>query len=485
MKINEFEKGGVTQQQLDALEKVLDQVFSKVGIDIEFTRHFIDRVNDERNIKPISIKELAMLFKKEFIKYGKPIAQLGPDAQAVMKDLESDINIPFALEWNGKELELIAKTVMRKKNFKTPNKEFAVENDNQSGVYKDEKNNVEIHWQRSNHPNVAKDYLDMEAYQNGKPVDINNQQADYYRYLINQKMNENTIAEDFDWSQTAAGKRGLKDPGNKPIVKTLGKKEPFTNNDWSRTSAGKKGLKNPGPRKPMAEDFGSVPPLAELILMAVVAKTSVDVLIGMFKVALKTGKGLKKLNDLRKRVTKMGQGVADYALPEATKDEFMAKLKDQQKNKFIDAAIEALHRLVTSKGGRQTIGGYAFDIARAFNGVNAKELEKMYRAKFSESIIHEDTLNELNILRKKNDGVKQSNPLVVLDKLSDRNDDTPFPIKFYDGTSIKVTPKMARRFMNKYYDDLEPEQRDIIDRYVTTKNGFIQAVKKLQIAEGK
>ena len=99
MKINEFEKGGVTQQQLDALEKVLDQVFSKVGIDIEFTRHFIDRVNDERNIKPISIKELAMLFKKEFIKYGKPIAQLGPDAQAVMKDLETDINIPFVLNW--------------------------------------------------------------------------------------------------------------------------------------------------------------------------------------------------------------------------------------------------------------------------------------------------------------------------------------------------------------------------------------------------
>ena len=250
----------------------------------------------------------------------------------------------------------------------------------------------------------------------------------------------------------------------------------------------KKNFKTPNKEFPVEnvnEDFGSVPPLAELILMAVVAKTSVDVLIGMFKVALKTGKGLKKLNDLRKRVSKMGQGIADYALPEATKDEFMGKLKDHQKSKFIDAALEALHKLVSSKGGRQSIGGYAFDIARAFNGVNAKELENMYRAKFSESIIHEDTLTELNILRKKNDGVKQSNPLVVLDKLADRNDDTPFPIKFYDGTTIKVTPKMARRFMNKYYDDLEPEQRDIVDRYITTKNGFIQAVKKLQIAEGK
>ena len=130
MKINELDKNaGVTQNQLDTLEGVLDKVFSKVGIDVEFTRHFIDRVNDTRNIKPISIKELAMLFKKEFIKYGKPIAQLGPDAQAVMKDLETDINIPFVLNWNGEELELVAKTVMRKKNFTTPNKEFTVESD--------------------------------------------------------------------------------------------------------------------------------------------------------------------------------------------------------------------------------------------------------------------------------------------------------------------------------------------------------------------
>ena len=128
MRINEVDKE-VTQVQLDALERTLDKVFSNVGIDVEFTRHFLDRVNDERNIKQITLSELGQLFKKEFIKYGKPIAQLGPDAEAVMKDLASDINIPFALDWNPrtKMLELIAKTVMRKRNFKTSNREFAVE----------------------------------------------------------------------------------------------------------------------------------------------------------------------------------------------------------------------------------------------------------------------------------------------------------------------------------------------------------------------
>ena len=119
----------VTQIQLDALEKALDKVFAQVGIDVEFTRHFLDRVNDERNVRQITIQELAILFKKEFQKYAKPIARLGPDAQAVLKDLSSDINVPFALVWDSanQELDLIAKTVMRKKDFKTPNKEFAVE----------------------------------------------------------------------------------------------------------------------------------------------------------------------------------------------------------------------------------------------------------------------------------------------------------------------------------------------------------------------
>lgn len=119
----------VTQIQLDALENALDKVFAQVGIDVEFTRHFLDRVNDERNVKQITIQELAILFKKEFQKYAKPIARLGPDAQAVLKDLSSDINVPFALVWDSanQELDLIAKTVMRKKDFKTPNKEFAVE----------------------------------------------------------------------------------------------------------------------------------------------------------------------------------------------------------------------------------------------------------------------------------------------------------------------------------------------------------------------
>lgn len=396
MKINELDKGvGVTQQQLDALEKVLDQVFSKVGIDIEFTRHFIDRVNDERNVKPITIKELAMLFKKEFIKYGKPIAQLGPDAQAVMKDLESDINIPFALEWNGKELELIAKTVMRKKNFKTPNPEFPVE-----AAYPAQQ--------------ISRYNPDSETYRNG---------TDGGRIPNSKSVSKSDITvkrKKADFPDGATGDTTFDDFSKKELKQTaldviseLGKREqlilkarfglePFDKSYTIQQVASAmdlsperirqiearalRMLKHPSRsrklRSYLDEDFGSVPPLAELILMAVVAKTSVDVLIGMFKVALKTGKGLKKLNQLRKKVKSTvgdtGQRIADYALGESTRDELLAQLKDSKEKKFYNAALNALHSLVLSKGNKQSVGGYAFDIARAFNGIKAKELEKMY-----------------------------------------------------------------------------------------------------------
>jgi hypothetical protein len=128
MRLDEVDKE-ISQSDLSQLERFADKLFAKVGIDIEFTKHFLDRVNDERNKKQITMSELTRLFKQEFKRWGKPIAQMGPDAEAVMKDLSTDINMPFALKWDreNQELDLVAKSVMRKPNFKTSNPEFPVE----------------------------------------------------------------------------------------------------------------------------------------------------------------------------------------------------------------------------------------------------------------------------------------------------------------------------------------------------------------------
>ena len=75
----------------------------------------------------ITSAELTRLFKQSYKKFGKVIRKLGPDAQAVLSDMKTDINMPFVLNLKGGELELVAKTVMRKKDFKTSNPKLAFE----------------------------------------------------------------------------------------------------------------------------------------------------------------------------------------------------------------------------------------------------------------------------------------------------------------------------------------------------------------------
>lgn len=120
--------GKVSRSDLKELEKVLDKLFATVKIDVEFTRHFLDRVNDSRNKKQITIEELRSLFQKTYRKYKDRLVKMGPDTEAVLNDLQTNINTPFALVWDKKnnELDLVAKTVMRKKDFKTSNVKLKV-----------------------------------------------------------------------------------------------------------------------------------------------------------------------------------------------------------------------------------------------------------------------------------------------------------------------------------------------------------------------
>tara|TARA_B100002019_G_C20869197_1_gene403145 strand:- start:17 stop:493 length:477 start_codon:yes stop_codon:yes gene_type:complete len=123
------EKGSsqLTVKDLDTVEKYADKLYKSLGVDVEFTRHFLGRVNDARNVKQITVAELIRLFKQSYKKYGKEIPKLGNDAQAVLNDIKTDINMPFVLKWDGKEFELIAKTIMRKKDFRTSNKKLSFE----------------------------------------------------------------------------------------------------------------------------------------------------------------------------------------------------------------------------------------------------------------------------------------------------------------------------------------------------------------------
>ena len=116
----------VTQGQLNDLEKFGDRLLKKFNIDIEFTRHFADRMNDKRNDPAIKVTELQRLFKKIAKNKGKDVKKHG-DAEAVLKDMQSDLNLPVVVNYKNGEFEVVNKTIMRKKNFKTTSPEIKYE----------------------------------------------------------------------------------------------------------------------------------------------------------------------------------------------------------------------------------------------------------------------------------------------------------------------------------------------------------------------
>jgi hypothetical protein len=115
----------ISREQMSTFEKVVDKLFAKFNIDFDFTKHFRERMSDERNKPCIDIRELAGMIQKIYKKVsgGQNILAKHKDAEAVIKDLQTDLNMPVAIEYDRKndELTVIGKTIMRKKNFTTPN----------------------------------------------------------------------------------------------------------------------------------------------------------------------------------------------------------------------------------------------------------------------------------------------------------------------------------------------------------------------------
>ena len=122
VELAEAEDVEITMAQMKDFEKFVDRMFEKYKIDFNFTKHFGDRMNDARNAPKIKLKELADLIKKIYAKHGNPLKGKA-GAEVVVKDLQSDLNMPIAIEYDARndQIDVVAKTIMRKKNFTTPN----------------------------------------------------------------------------------------------------------------------------------------------------------------------------------------------------------------------------------------------------------------------------------------------------------------------------------------------------------------------------
>jgi hypothetical protein len=116
----------ISSGELSHVEKYLNGVWEHLGIDFEFTKHFFERVNDPRNGKQIKAVELVKIFTDVYKKYGQMIAKkVTPDTEkkfdSVLTDLSTKVNSPVIVVWNKekKQLEMVAKTVMRVNHFYT------------------------------------------------------------------------------------------------------------------------------------------------------------------------------------------------------------------------------------------------------------------------------------------------------------------------------------------------------------------------------
>ena len=114
----------LTVGQMREFQKLVDKMFEKFKINFDFTKHFRERMSDERNDPCITLRELAVMIRKIYEKNkkeGRTLANF-KDSEAVVKDMQSDLNMPIAVDYNRAkdEFRVGAKTIMRKKDFRTP-----------------------------------------------------------------------------------------------------------------------------------------------------------------------------------------------------------------------------------------------------------------------------------------------------------------------------------------------------------------------------
>ena len=114
--INEIPMG-----DLQKIDQFADKKLNPVDIVIT-DKHFFDRLNDPRNGKEISQAELIGFFKRLSKKKKEFVNFLNKYNSVVAVDDRTNINIPFMKQAN----KAIAKTVMRKKDFKSPDQKLDI-----------------------------------------------------------------------------------------------------------------------------------------------------------------------------------------------------------------------------------------------------------------------------------------------------------------------------------------------------------------------
>jgi len=446
----------ITKQQLDALERAADRVFGKLGIDIEFTRHFLDRVNDERNKKQITIRELGELFAKEYKRWGRAISQMPINAQAVMKDLSSAINIPFVLNKDGKETDLVAKTVMRKSNFTTPDKTLPVESVSEAGQsdpVRIEADQAELYsWRLKNVPGLEleRNSMSLGGEYVGQSIVTNDPDRGSFVYTLEPELyrrvkdgsraaklttqqfkNMRADVEAGEMHPNALKRIPVDSPG--PVEEemhgakkgTQVKGRDATPSKRKPTTAGSSPHPMRGKLVGEAMPTGGVPdmvgyasqgmevrdgnvvpkmdqgtldvPTATPSSIAKMHGVDTDFILSELKKGLETEMEhtsdpftameialdhLAEMPNYYRKLSKMEENILQRGVWECQQLSELSERVSDPREAILRKALEYMDKMMDSKGDKQDVSGYAYDITRSFNlsGIaTAKELSTLYR----------------------------------------------------------------------------------------------------------
>jgi hypothetical protein len=112
----------IPMADLQQIDKYADKQLNPIDV-VLTDKHFFERLTDVRNNKPISAAELTGFFKRIAKNKKKFLEFIEKYGQVVAKDNRTNINIPFMKQAN----RIIAKTIMRKDDFKTTSPEYQFE----------------------------------------------------------------------------------------------------------------------------------------------------------------------------------------------------------------------------------------------------------------------------------------------------------------------------------------------------------------------
>ena len=117
-------KEWVPEPEIDDIDDYADNALSP--LDLKIPPHFVDRVNDKRNRPEIEADELYDFFDKLSDEKDELEDMLDTGEEVVAVNSDTDINIPLAKDRRDPKA-VVAKTIMRKKNFATSNPKLVFE----------------------------------------------------------------------------------------------------------------------------------------------------------------------------------------------------------------------------------------------------------------------------------------------------------------------------------------------------------------------